>query len=78
MEDAIDHIFKYTAQGIQMASTQDEANARHFITEVNSAAVYVNASTATSQTVHGLGLGAGVAVSAQRLHARGPMGLLEN
>jgi glutamate-5-semialdehyde dehydrogenase len=56
--------------------TCNQDNARRFIDEVDSAAVYVNASTRFTDGSQ-LGLGAEVAISTQRLHARGPMGLRE-
>ena len=56
--------------------TNNPENARQFIAEVDSAAVYVNASTRFTDGGQ-LGLGAEVAISTQRLHARGPMGLRE-
>jgi glutamate-5-semialdehyde dehydrogenase len=76
MEDAIDHILIHSTGHSDGILTQDEANARHFIAEVDSAAVYVNASTRFTDGAQ-LGLGAEVAISTQRLHARGPMGLRE-
>ena len=56
--------------------TRTEAHAGRFVDEVDSAAVYVNASTRFTDGAQ-LGLGAEVAVSTQRLHARGPMALRE-
>lgn len=76
MDDAIDHISIHSTGHSDGILTQDEANARHFIAEVDSAAVYINASTRFTDGAQ-LGLGAEVAISTQRLHARGPMGLRE-
>jgi glutamate-5-semialdehyde dehydrogenase len=56
--------------------TNDLAVANKFVNAVNSAAVYVNASTRFTDGSQ-FGLGAEVAVSTQKLHARGPMGLKE-
>ena len=56
--------------------THDEAHATRFVDEVDSAAVYVNASTRFTDGGQ-FGLGAEIAVSTQKLHARGPMGLRE-
>ncbi|MBK5108314.1 MAG: aldehyde dehydrogenase family protein, partial [Anaerolineales bacterium] len=76
IEEAIDHISQHSTGHSDGILTQDEANARRFIAEVDSAAVYVNASTRFTDGAQ-LGLGAEVAISTQRLHARGPMGLRE-
>ncbi|ENX6736255.1 gamma-glutamyl-phosphate reductase, partial [Shigella flexneri] len=54
--------------------TRDMRNAQRFVNEVDSSAVYVNASTRFTDGGQ-FGLGAEVAVSTQKLHARGPMGL---
>jgi len=56
--------------------TEDKQNAEKFVRSIDSAAVYVNASTRFTDGGQ-FGLGTEVAVSTQRLHARGPMGLRE-
>ncbi len=74
--EAIAHIEKHSTGHSDGILTRDDAHARRFVAEVDSAAVYVNASTRFTDGGQ-LGLGAEVAISTQRLHARGPMGLRE-
>jgi glutamate-5-semialdehyde dehydrogenase len=76
IDEAIEHISAHSTQHSDGILTRDESNARQFIAEVDSAAVYVNASTRFTDGSQ-LGLGAEVAISTQRLHARGPMALRE-
>jgi len=76
LEQAIEHIRIHSTGHSDGILTQNEANAEKFVALVNSAAVYVNASTRFTDGSQ-LGLGAEVAVSTQPLHARGPMGLRE-
>jgi glutamate-5-semialdehyde dehydrogenase len=76
VEEAIAHIQAHSTAHSDGILTQDEENARRFVALVDSAAVYVNASTRFTDGAQ-LGLGAEVAVSTQRLQARGPMGLRE-
>ena len=76
LEEAIEHIQIHSTGHSDGILTRDEDHANHFIQQVDSAAVYVNASTRFTDGGQ-LGLGAEVAVSTQRLHARGPMGLEE-
>jgi len=76
LDEAMAHIAQHSTAHSDGILTQDEANANRFIREVDSAAVYVNASTRFTDGAQ-LGLGAEVAISTQRLHARGPMGLRE-
>lgn len=76
LDQATKHILEHTTAHSDGILTESEANARRFIDEIDSAAVYVNASTRFTDGAQ-LGLGAEVAVSTQRLHARGPMGLRE-
>ncbi|MEM6647977.1 MAG: glutamate-5-semialdehyde dehydrogenase [Bacteroidota bacterium] len=74
IDAAIAHIQAHSTEHSDSILTQTEAHATRFINEVNSAAVYVNASTRFTDGGE-FGLGAEVAVSTQKLHARGPMGL---
>jgi glutamate-5-semialdehyde dehydrogenase len=76
IDEAIDHIASHSTAHSDGILTGDGANAARFINEVDSAAVYVNASTRFTDGGQ-FGLGAEVAISTQRLHARGPMGLRE-
>ena len=74
MDEAIAHIRRYSSHHSECIITRDLAAARRFTREVDSAAVYVNASTRfTDGGV--FGLGAEIGISTQKLHARGPMGL---
>ncbi len=76
LDEAIDHITAHSTAHSDGILTQTDSNAQRFIAEVDSAAVYVNASTRFTDGTE-LGLGTEVAVSTQRLHARGPMALRE-
>ncbi len=76
LDEAIDHVNAHSQAHSDGILTRDDKNARRFIAEVDSAAVYVNASTRFTDGAQ-FGLGAEVAISTQRLHARGPMGLRE-
>ena len=74
--EAIAHIQAHSTEHSDSILTGDDAHAERFVDEVNSAAVFVNASTRFTDGSQ-FGLGAEVAVSTQKLHARGPMGLVE-
>lgn len=74
MDEAIAHIREHGTQHSDAMLTRTLRNANRFINEVDSSAVYVNASTRFTDGGQ-FGLGAEVAVSTQKLHARGPMGL---
>ncbi len=74
MDAAIAHIEAHSTGHSDGILTRDEENADRFVQVVDSAAVYVNASTRFTDGSQ-LGLGAEVAISTQRLHARGPMAL---
>ena len=76
LEEAITHIQRHSRGHSDGILTENRQNAERFIKEVDSAAVYVNASTRFTDGGQ-FGLGAEVAVSTQKLHARGPMGLTE-
>lgn len=76
INEAIEHINKYTTGHSECIVTNNLANAEKFKSEVDAAAVYVNASTRF--TDGGMfGFGAEIGISTQKLHARGPMGLRE-
>lgn len=74
IDTAIAHIRQHGTQHSDAILTRTLSNANRFINEVDSSAVYVNASTRFTDGGQ-FGLGAEVAVSTQKLHARGPMGL---
>jgi len=74
MDQAIDHIRTHGTQHSDAILTRSTRNATRFVRQVDSSAVYVNASTRFTDGGQ-FGLGAEVAVSTQKLHARGPMGL---
>jgi glutamate-5-semialdehyde dehydrogenase len=76
LDEAMAHIAAHSTAHSDGILTENSDNAARFIAEVDSAAVYVNASTRFTDGSQ-FGLGAEVAISTQRLHARGPMGLPE-
>src|SRR5262249_1445947 len=76
LDEAIDHIARYGTGHSEAIVTQDEDAARRFTTEVDAAAVYVNASTRFTDGGE-YGMGAEIGNSTNRLHARGPLGLEE-
>ncbi|WP_019613166.1 glutamate-5-semialdehyde dehydrogenase [Psychromonas ossibalaenae] len=76
LHEALGHIREHSSEHSDGILTNDFSIANKFINAVNSAAVYVNASTRFTDGSQ-FGLGAEVAVSTQKLHARGPMGLQE-
>lgn len=76
MNEAIKHINKYGTHHSDAIITHDTQNADTFIQSVDSADVYVNASTRFTDGFE-FGLGAEIAISTQKLHARGPVGLNE-
>lgn len=76
LDEALEHIARYSTGHSDGILTEDYTAARRFVDEVDSAAVYVNASTRFTDGGE-FGLGAEVAISTQKLHARGPMGLKE-
>ena len=76
LDEAINHINKYSTHHTESIITENEANAERFLAEVDSAAVIVNASTRFTDGGE-FGFGAEVGISTQKLHARGPMGLQE-
>lgn len=76
LDEAIDHIRRHSTQHSDGILTQNMTHANRFLEEVDSAAVFVNASTRFNDG-SALGLGAEIAISTQKLHARGPMALQE-
>ncbi len=76
LDEAIAHIQEHSTEHSESILTNNWENANRFVAEINSSAVFVNASTRFNDGGQ-FGLGAEVAVSTQKLHARGPMGLEE-
>jgi glutamate-5-semialdehyde dehydrogenase len=76
VEQAIAHINKYSTKHSDAIVTNDEANARKFLREVDSAAVYWNASTRFTDGAE-FGFGAEMGISTQKLHCRGPFAVAE-
>ncbi|MGM9916643.1 glutamate-5-semialdehyde dehydrogenase [Anaerotignum sp.] len=76
MDEAIEHIRKYSTGHSEAIVTENYTNAQRFLNEVDAAAVYVNASTRFTDGGQ-FGFGAEIGISTQKLHARGPMGLKE-
>ncbi len=74
-DEAIRHINRYNTGHSEAIITRDYNNAQKFLDEVDAAAVYVNASTRFTDGLE-FGFGAEIGISTQKLHARGPMGLL--
>ena len=76
LEEAINHINKYGTKHSDCILTNNMENAEEFLNKIDSACVYVNASTRFSDGGE-FGFGAELGISTQKLHARGPMGLRE-
>ena len=76
VKEAVEHIAQHSTHHSEAIVTRSEKNADYFAANVDSAAVYINASTRF--TDGGMfGLGCEMGISTQKLHARGPMGLEE-
>jgi glutamate-5-semialdehyde dehydrogenase len=76
LDEAMDHIKKYSTHHTESIITSDQAHAERFLNEIDSAVVMVNASTRFTDGGQ-FGFGTEVGISTQKLHARGPMGLRE-
>jgi glutamate-5-semialdehyde dehydrogenase len=76
LDEALDHIKKYSTHHTESIITSNKAHAERFLTEIDSAVVMVNASTRFTDGGQ-FGFGTEVGISTQKLHARGPMGLRE-
>ncbi|WP_156250213.1 glutamate-5-semialdehyde dehydrogenase [Pseudactinotalea terrae] len=76
LDEALEHIRAYSSGHTEAILTRDTTAVRRFTTELDSAAIMVNASTRFTDGGQ-LGLGAEIGISTQKLHARGPMGLAE-
>lgn len=76
LDEALEHIEKHSSKHSEAIITKDKARAEKFLNTVDSAAVYLNASTRFTDGGQ-FGLGCEMGISTQKLHARGPMGLEE-
>ncbi|MGN0469083.1 MAG: glutamate-5-semialdehyde dehydrogenase [Acutalibacteraceae bacterium] len=76
IDEAIEHIMKYTTGHSECIITESYENSRKFQTQIDAAAVYVNASTRFTDGGE-FGFGAEIGISTQKLHARGPLGLAQ-
>jgi glutamate-5-semialdehyde dehydrogenase len=76
LDEALEHIARYGTGADEAIITEDYSAAMRFLNEVDTSCVYVNASTRFTDGGQ-FGLGAEVAISTQKMHARGPMGLKE-
>jgi glutamate-5-semialdehyde dehydrogenase len=76
LDDAIEHINRYSTKHSEAIITRNQANAERFLRLVDSAAVYWNASTRFSDGGE-FGFGAEMGISTQKLHCRGPFALAE-
>ena len=76
VDEAIEHIAKYSTGHSECIVSESYSNTQKFLSEVDSAAVYANASTRFTDG-NEFGFGAEIGISTQKLHARGPMGLKE-
>ena len=74
LDEAIEHINRYSSQHTDSILTENYTRARRFLTEVDSSSVMVNASTRFADGFE-YGLGAEIGISTDKLHARGPVGL---
>lgn len=74
LDEAIEHINRYSSQHTDSIITENYTRARRFITEVDSSSVMVNASTRFADGFE-YGLGAEIGISTDKIHARGPVGL---
>jgi glutamate-5-semialdehyde dehydrogenase len=74
LDEALDHIAQHSSKLAESIITTNYQNARRFLHEVDSATVFVNASTRFTDG-HEFGFGSELGISTQKLHARGPMGL---
>jgi glutamate-5-semialdehyde dehydrogenase len=76
LDEALEHIERYGSGHSEAIVTEDRSAAASFLTEVDAACVYANASTRFTDGSQ-FGLGAEIGISTQKFHARGPMALKE-